>query len=275
MSWFDVQEIVPGVWRASDAGADNIYLVAGQARTAVIDTGFGIGDLAGLAAQYGAAPALVINTHAHPDHISGNYQFQEVLMSEPEWRLAQAWQQRAAGLPRAERSPLRNMRPQRPFPEGFDPNDYPFDRQVTPSRLLADGDVIDLGGVELEVVVTPAHTPGGVCLFDRARRLLFTGDTAHRGTIWLHLEDSLPAAEALPAYERLATYADQVDYVLAGHGDAVLPGAFLAELAAIMRRVAAGEMRPEAVHTFAGDGWYYDCGGWGPILAEPLGGTSA
>lgn len=270
-TWYDVDEIVSGVWRVNDGELDNSYIIRGEAATAVIDTGMGVGDLAGLAATLSAAPPVVINTHAHPDHISGNYQFREVWMTATEWRLAQEWHQADAAHNRDEISPLHFIKPRRPFPSTFDPTDYPFDRLVPPVRLLADGDVLDLGGVTLEVLLTPAHTPGGICLLDRARRLLFTGDTLHRGTVWLHLEESLPAAKALAAYERLAGYAEAVDYVLPGHSTAVLPGAFLAETCAVMRRIVAGEMAPQAIHTFAGDGWFYDCGGWGPILKEPLG----
>ncbi|MBN2251500.1 MAG: MBL fold metallo-hydrolase [Candidatus Altiarchaeota archaeon] len=42
---------------------------------------------------------------------------------------------------------------------------------------LRDGDVIDLGGIVLEVVHTPGHTPGSICLYEPASKALFSGDT--------------------------------------------------------------------------------------------------
>jgi glyoxylase-like metal-dependent hydrolase (beta-lactamase superfamily II) len=82
MSWFDVQEIVPGVWRASDAGADNIYSwqasANGSDRYRLWHRRSG-----GAGRQFGAAPALVINTHAHPDTLGQLSVSKRVLMSEP------------------------------------------------------------------------------------------------------------------------------------------------------------------------------------------------
>jgi glyoxylase-like metal-dependent hydrolase (beta-lactamase superfamily II) len=49
-----------------------------------------------------------------------------------------------------------------------------------PDRLLADGDVVRVAGVELTVLHTPGHSPGGVCLHD-GDTTLFSGDTLFQG----------------------------------------------------------------------------------------------
>lgn len=46
---------------------------------------------------------------------------------------------------------------------------------ITPDRLLCDGEIIKADGVELKVIHTPGHTPGGICLLGEG--LMFTGDT--------------------------------------------------------------------------------------------------
>jgi glyoxylase-like metal-dependent hydrolase (beta-lactamase superfamily II) len=46
-------------------------------------------------------------------------------------------------------------------------------------RLLLDGDVI--AGVGLEVIHTPGHTPGSICLYQRESKVLFSGDTVFGG----------------------------------------------------------------------------------------------
>ena len=52
----------------------------------------------------------------------------------------------------------------------------------TPDRLLNDGDSIDLGdGSSLEVIHTPGHTPGGICLYHEKSKSLFSGDTVFQG----------------------------------------------------------------------------------------------
>jgi glyoxylase-like metal-dependent hydrolase (beta-lactamase superfamily II) len=66
---------------------------------------------------------------------------------------------------------------------------HPADRMlwdvVHPGRApdgdLVDGQVIDVGGTTLRVLATPGHSPGGVCLYDEADGVVFSGDTLFRG----------------------------------------------------------------------------------------------
>lgn len=54
----------------------------------------------------------------------------------------------------------------------------PFD--VPPSKAdayLDEGDVIKIGSINLEVVETPGHSPGSVCLYEAKHKMLFSGDT--------------------------------------------------------------------------------------------------
>ena len=65
------------------------------------------------------------------------------------------------------------------------------------TRLLDDGDVVDLGDRVLEVIHTPGHSPGGIALFERATGILFSGDIVYDGPL---IEDC-PGADA-HAYAR-------------------------------------------------------------------------
>ncbi|HHX64232.1 MAG TPA: MBL fold metallo-hydrolase [Chloroflexi bacterium] len=272
-SWYDVDEILPGIWRVNDGDLDTSYVLCGSVRTGVIDTGLGVGDLAAIVAGLNSAPPLVINTHTHPDHASGNYQFADVSMTAEEWTLARAWDATARKL-RAEgqagADALEMMRPQRPLPATFDPATYGTHPLTEPVRLWSDGETIDLGGFSLEAIVAPAHTLGGLCLLDRQRRVMFTGDTVLQGTIWLHLDHAAAPDVALATYERLAGYADAVDWLLPAHGTRMLPGSFLTDLYDGLCRVWDGAIGPVFMSTFAGDGWYYDLGGYGPLFAQRI-----
>ena len=55
---------------------------------------------------------------------------------------------------------------------------YPAD---PPDGELADGMRVPVSDVELEVIHTPGHSPGGCCLYDRAHGVLFSGDTLFAG----------------------------------------------------------------------------------------------
>ena len=80
-----------------------------------------------------------------------------------------------------------------------------------PTRLLGEGDVVDLGDRALEVLHVPGHTAGSLALWDRASGLLFTGDTAA-------LDDPLYAEDEdafVTSLERLRAL--PVELVCAGH----------------------------------------------------------
>lgn len=89
-------------------------------------------------------------------------------------------------------------------------------------RILHDGDVIDLGNLKLTVIHTPGHTPGSVCLYDAASRIMFTGDTVFEGgsfgrtDIGGNPEHMISSLEALTKYDVSALYP--------GHGNPVTSG---------------------------------------------------
>jgi glyoxylase-like metal-dependent hydrolase (beta-lactamase superfamily II) len=66
---------------------------------------------------------------------------------------------------------------------------HPSDRMLwdvvhpgrAPDAELSDGQVIDVGDVTLTILATPGHSPGGVCLYDSAGGMVFSGDTLFHG----------------------------------------------------------------------------------------------
>ena len=73
--WLKVRQLDDDTWAIDDHGQDICYLVCGQDRCLLIDTGWGIGDLRALVAELNPLPLTVVNTHGHPDHTFGNWQF--------------------------------------------------------------------------------------------------------------------------------------------------------------------------------------------------------
>ncbi|MBA3738193.1 MAG: MBL fold metallo-hydrolase, partial [Actinobacteria bacterium] len=80
-----------------------------------------------------------------------------------------------------------------------------------PTRLLVEGDVVDLGDRTFEVLHVPGHTAGSIALWDPAGGLLFTGDTAALDDP-LHAEDEDAFVASLSRLRRLP-----VELVCAGH----------------------------------------------------------
>ena len=79
--WFRVWENTPGSWIIEEplhCEQVKSYLVLGQERAALIDTGMGVGNIAQLVHQMTELPITVILSHAHNDHVGGAWQFDNV-----------------------------------------------------------------------------------------------------------------------------------------------------------------------------------------------------
>jgi glyoxylase-like metal-dependent hydrolase (beta-lactamase superfamily II) len=102
-----------------------------------------------------------------------------------------------------------------PF-EGFDPRDYTL-TSAGATRLVDEGDKIALGSRVFEVMHTPGHSPGGICLLDRKAGVLFSGDTIYDS----RLLDELPGSDIssyVKTIARLRSLAG-IQMVCPGHHD--------------------------------------------------------
>lgn len=121
---------------------ESVYLLEGDDRALLIDAGTRMPHLAETVAKLTDKPVMLAVTHGHGDHVGGAIGFPEVWINQ-------------ADLPMiAERA-----------------KDY--DIKI---NLLSDGDVIDLGGRQIEVLETPGHTLGSITFFDKDRHYGFSGD---------------------------------------------------------------------------------------------------
>ena len=134
-----------------DQGFVHVYLLAGEEKALLLDSGDKVENIREVAEELAGMPVELLNTHCDMDHCKNNHAFDRVYMHP------------------AEGANYHNSNP------GFG-NYLPVeDRQV-----------IDLGKRELEVILTPGHTTGSVCILDRRNRYLFAGDTCREGRMTLH-----------------------------------------------------------------------------------------
>ncbi|MFQ5730262.1 MAG: MBL fold metallo-hydrolase [Waddliaceae bacterium] len=88
---------------------------------------------------------------------------------------------------------------------------------VLPDKFLSEGDIINLGKVTFEVIHTPGHTPGGICIYCKEERILFSGDTLFKGSIG---NLSLPTSDSKQMWASLAKLVElpPETKVYPGHG---------------------------------------------------------
>jgi glyoxylase-like metal-dependent hydrolase (beta-lactamase superfamily II) len=100
---------------------------------------------------------------------------------------------------------------------------YRYDEPVTPDGTLADGDMLRLGDEDWEVLHTPGHTGGVICLYQAERRLLLSSDHLLRDISSNPvIEPPEPGEDGFP--RRLVTYMAQLRRVAALDVALALPG---------------------------------------------------
>lgn len=107
---------------------------------------------------------------------------------------------------------------------------------------MQDGERVNLGGRELEVIFTPGHTPDSLALLDRKNGLLFTGDSFYPGPIYLLAPETDFAAYAR-SVQRLATLEAQIKLLLPAHNLPVAEPFYLKRLADAVQQVQHGQAK--------------------------------
>ena len=230
--WLEMRKIAPGVHVLTEAETIHTYLVEGDEHAALIDSGTGLGNLRAEVETLTGLPVVVLHTHGHWDHIGGDHHFDQVGIHAAEAD--------ALRHPRITEAAVQSLRTfhREGKPEMAD--DFRI-VPVEPAFHLEQGQVIDLGGRQLQVWHTPGHSPGSVCFIDEAERLLFCGDILYEGTILLNLPGSDPAL-MLKSYELLAGLAWDINLVMPGHGLTPTDGRLILEATDALRRTLAGEV---------------------------------
>ena len=225
-----------GVWAITNRWQNFMYLLIGEQRALLIDTGYGEGNLRAVVEGITDKPVTVINTHGHFDHTGGNGWWPRALMARPSAATCR--------IPFSEEQ--RRWRDAKPYP------DYEIE-------FVKEGDRIDLGGRQVEVLEIPAHHEGSIALLDCTDRLLFTGDELESGQVLLFVRASgLPIAQVAAAHranmEKLRARRADYDYLCPAHNGCMLqPDRYLEDFIALDTALAEG--RAEAAPTTAGFGF--------------------
>jgi len=238
-SWFEVYSVSPGVFAIYEPHQSEetiSYLIVGDNRALLFDTGMGIDDIRKITTELTRLPVAVLNSHTHHDHIGGNWQFKTIYAMDTDFTRKSA----GGGNKAAAQAEIGPGEICGELPKAFDRKAYAT-RPWKITEYKRDGDHFDLGGRSLEIIATPGHTPDSISLLDRDKGLLFTGDTFYPGTIYLFSpETNLVAYRA--SVRRLAAMASRVQLVLGAHNVPVAPPSVLARLLAAFEAVRNGKV---------------------------------
>lgn len=204
---FRAEPITERLYRVEMPGNVFGYLIKGDKRGAVIDTGFGLGSLRSFVEpMLDGLPYDVILTHGHFDHAGGAAEFERVWLDERDLPLAAEHTQPGLRLgallrdyPDIEETDLIGAKS-----EGYLP--------------LRPGQAFDLGGETLRIVDLSGHTLGNVGILFEKERILLAGDACCSFTLFFGGGGSRTIGEYRDTLMRLwEMYGDRFDTVLYSH----------------------------------------------------------
>ncbi len=139
---------------------------------------------------------VILITHGHPDHIEAVRRF--------------ANEKAIVGLGSIELDFIKKVAPH--YGEALGVGGF------EPQILLQEGNLI-IGEKEFQVLHTPGHSPGSICLYWPAKKVLFTGDVVFSGGIG---RTDLPGGSGQSLKQSIRKLSElDVEYLLSGHGDII------------------------------------------------------
>lgn len=190
------------LWESTTANNCNTYLIDGPTRILVDPGHIDLFDhvRSGLA-ELNIAPediGLIICTHAHPDHIESVRLFKQtpalIALHLKEWQFIKDMDTYVKAAINVSAS------------------------AITPDILLKEGEM-SIHHIDLEILHTPGHSPGSICLYWSERKLLFTGDLVFQLGVG---RTDLPGGDGSllrASIKRLGAL--EVEWLLPGHGGVV------------------------------------------------------
>lgn len=238
MSTIQIAEILKNIYSIHLNNHVYSYLIVGEEKAILIDTGWGTADLKEAVASLTALPLLVVNTHGHLDHIYGNYQFaasysrdEDLLMMHGDF----TEEKRSAIIKRFGTNLL---------PKGLTEESW-IKAKLNKIVSLNTIQFIAIGGRTVEVVATPGHTAGSVCLLDKKSGALFSGDTVGEGDIMLHFNLSTSLKVYLDSLKQLLQKSEKIKCILPSHGKTPVDFALLNKVISAVEKIIKKEIAGE------------------------------
>jgi len=208
----EIIQINDTTWRIEDNGV-SFFLLTGADKALLVDSGRGTPNAKQIAEGITKLPLMLLNTHADPDHISGNGSFEYIYMHPAEEGLYRAHGGKGTILP------------------------------------VNDSDIIELGNRPLKIFYIPGHTPGSIAVLDIKNRALISGDSVQDGNIFMFGKHR-NMSRYLESMKKLSKYTDEFDTVYPSHGSFPVGPDLIGKLIEGAEQIISGKAQGEIIERF-------------------------
>jgi len=197
-TWFDRRRIdddITLLWEPHviELMRCNIWHVRGRDRDLIVDTGMGIASLSTEVADLVDKPVSAVATHCHDDHVGSHHEFDSVLAHPAEAAdldgpllgsldIKEAWGEETVEGLRQAGYEITDSLFVHALPAGVELTTF-SQKPARVSRLVDEGDIVDLGDRRFEVLHLPGHSPGSIGLWEESSGILFSGDAIYDGPL--------------------------------------------------------------------------------------------
>ncbi len=176
-----ITKLRKNMWVVETSDNTTMYLIEGTKKALLIDTGTKSEKLDEVIGKITQKPLMVVLTHAHPDHAGNIGFFSKIYMHPADTVLL----------------------------------DKSYKGKI---NFVNEGYIFDLGKTKIEVVHTPAHTPGSIVLLDWSTGNCFSGDAFGSGLVWLQLKPSAPIKTYIESCKKMEALMDKgISKIYCGH----------------------------------------------------------
>ena len=209
MRRFPVEKVTDHITRIYAFGSELMYLVTGNDKAALLDTGSGFGSLKACVSELTDKPVIVLLTHGHTDHAFGAGEFDEVYMNHLDLPVLHKHNSERAEFLAADKKQI-------PALKNIQMADLNPLLKTEPLPLK-DGDTFDLGNLHLRMYLVPGHTPGMMCALIPEEKTIFFGDACGMNVL-LHDEYASSVSEYRSSLVRLKTMESEYTHIYRNHG---------------------------------------------------------
>ena len=210
----EIIQIDGNTWRIED-GFVRFFLLVGEEKAALIDSGVNCPDASDIAKKLTSKPLILLNTHGDGDHTSGTNGFANIYIHPLDY----------VGCEVKNRYPNTSMIP------------------------LNDGDIIDLGNRALKIIHIPGHTKGSVAFLDIANRVLYAGDSVQKGHIYMFGMKRCPELFE-KSLDKLIAIKSEYDCIYASHDSFMLSSDYVEKVKVAWEHARSGEISYEMIDLY-------------------------